>query len=328
MASLAPNTRGALFALAAFGLFSTHDVIVKVLGADYAPFQIVFFSVLFSFPLVTMMQMRDARMDNLRPRHPWWSALRTLAAVATAISAFYTFSVLPLAEAYALIFASPLLITVLAIPILGETVRWRRGLAVMVGLSGVLIVLRPGTTDFTLGHAAGLVCAFAGALASVIVRKIGRDERTVVLLLYPMVTNFVLMACVLPFIYVPMPLMDMAGTGAMALMALLASMLLFAAYRIGDAAVVAPMHYSQIIWATGYGLLFFSESPDVWTIVGTAVIVGSGVYIVLRENKGDASDNQPVLGSKSRPETQTLPRVSALIEARRKALARSSRGEE
>ena len=256
MASLAPNTRGALFALAAFGLFSTHDVIVKVLGADYAPFQIVFFSVLFSFPLVTMMQMRDARMDNLRPRHPWWSALRTLAAVATAISAFYTFSVLPLAEAYALIFASPLLITVLAIPILGETVRWRRGLAVMVGLSGVLIVLRPGTTDFTLGHAAGLVCAFAGALASVIVRKIGRDERTVVLLLYPMVTNFVLMACVLPFIYVPMPLMDMAGTGAMALMALLASMLLIAAYRNGGR---ADAIFSDYLGHGLWSLVFFRK---------------------------------------------------------------------
>ncbi|MEM8978382.1 MAG: DMT family transporter [Pseudomonadota bacterium] len=313
---MTPNTRAALLALSAFGIFATHDVIVKVLGSTYAPFQIVFFSVLFSFPLVTMIQMRDASLSNLRPRHPWWTALRTAAAVITAISAFYTFSVLPLTEAYALIFAAPLLITVLAIPILGEAVRWRRGLAVIVGLGGVLVVLRPGVTDLSVGHVSGLICAFSGALASVIVRKIGREERTVVLLLYPMITNFVLMGALMPVVYVPMPLQDMAGMGAMALLAIIASTLLIMAYRKGDAAIVAPMQYSQILWAAGYGLIFFAETPDLWTLVGTTIIVASGLYIVLREGQSPSS-KQPVLKSKSRPDTSTTPRVSALYDALR-----------
>jgi len=90
----------------------------------------------------------------LIPRHPWWLALRTAAAVATGISAFYAFSVLPLAQVYAIIFASPLMITILA--------------AVLVGLAGVMVVLQPGTTELTLGHAAALTVAVSGAIAAIV----------------------------------------------------------------------------------------------------------------------------------------------------------------
>ena len=95
---MSPNAKGALLALLAFGIFSTHDVVVKILGGVYSPFQIVFFSVLLSFPLATVMMMRDANPGTLVPRHPWWLALRTGAAVVTGVSVFYAFSVLPLAQ--------------------------------------------------------------------------------------------------------------------------------------------------------------------------------------------------------------------------------------
>ena len=114
---MSANARGALFALAAFAIFATHDVFVKTLGAVYSPVQIVFFSVLLSFPFATIMLMRDAKPGTLLPKHPWWMALRTGAAVLTGVSAFYAFSVLPLAQTYAILFAAPLLITILAIPV-------------------------------------------------------------------------------------------------------------------------------------------------------------------------------------------------------------------
>ena len=129
------NARGAAFALVAFGIYSTHDVVVKFLGGVYSPFQIVFFSNLFGFPIVTIMLMRDATDGNLRPRHPWWTLLRTAAAVLSTALVFYAFWVLPLAQTYAIVFAAPLLITILAIPILGETVGWHRWMAVLAGLS-------------------------------------------------------------------------------------------------------------------------------------------------------------------------------------------------
>lgn len=309
------NLKGVLFALIAFGLFSTHDVVIKVLGGGYSPIQIVFFSVLFSFPLATLYLMRDTTSGTLLPKHPYWMAARTVAAVITGFSAFYAFSVLPLAQVYAIIFASPLLITVMAIPVLGEVVRLRRGIAVLVGLIGVLIVLRPGQTELELGHIAALAAAVCGAFASIIVRKIGREERTVVIMLYPMMANFLIMAMLLPLVYQPMPIDDLAKVGVVALFAWVAGRFLIAAYNSGEAVIVAPMQYSQMIWAAVYGFFFFDEVPDGGTLLGTAVIILSGLYIVLRERNSNESES-PVLRTRSRPETGTTPRISPMLPSR------------
>ena len=305
------NLRGALFALVAFAIFASHDVLVKILGGHYTAFQIIFFSVLFSFPLVSLMLMRDPTTDNLLPRHPWWTALRTVATVVTGSSAFYAFSVLPLAQVYAILFAAPLLITLLAIPILGESVGPYRAGAVLVGLVGVLVVLRPGATELTLGHLAALTAAVCGATGSVIVRKIGREERDAVLLLYPMVANFVLMAFTMPFVYRPMPALHLGMVAVIAVLASVAGLLVIAAYRNGDAAIVAPMQYSQIIWASIFGVVLFDERPTGYTVLGAFVIIASGLFIVLRENRG-ASTNEPVLTSRVRPDTGTTPRFRGM----------------
>ena len=309
------NLKGVLFALIAFGLFSTHDVVIKVLGGAYSPIQIVFFSVVFSFPLATLYLMRDTTSGTLLPKHPYWMAARTVAAVITGFSAFYAFSVLPLAQVYAIIFASPLLITVMAIPVLGEVVRLRRGIAVIIGLIGVLIVLRPGQTELGLGHLAALAAAVCGAFASIVVRKIGREERTVVIMLYPMMANFLIMAALLPLVYQPMPIDDLARVGVVAVFAWIAGRFLIAAYNSGEAVVVAPMQYSQMIWATAYGFFFFDEVPDGGTILGTSVIILSGLYIVLRESNS-AESSSPVLRTRSRPETGTTPRISPMLPSR------------
>jgi S-adenosylmethionine uptake transporter len=307
------NLRGALYALLAFAIFATHDVVVKFLGASYSPIQIIFFSVLFGFPLVTIMLIRDPVDGNLRARHPWWSLLRTVSAVITGVTAFYAFSVLPLAQTYAILFATPILITLLAIPILGEKVGLRRGLAIVVGMAGVLIVLRPGGAELSLGHAAALVAAICSSLASVIVRRIGKEERSVVLLLYPMLGNFVVLGFALPFVYEPMPIMHLGMTGIIALFGFIAMIFVIAAYRSAEAVIVAPMQYSQMIWATIFGFFLFDEIPDAMTLVGAGVIIASGIYIVMRESRVNVSKNSPVLQSRSRPETGIMPRISVML---------------
>ncbi len=307
--------RGALFSLAAFGFYATHDVVVKLLGETYSSFQIIFFSGLMGFPLVTLMLMGDRRDGTLIPRHPWWTALRTVAAMVTGIMGFFAFSQLPLAQCYAIFFAMPLLITLMAIPILGEKVGLRRGMAVIVGLVGVIIVLRPGGgEEFGIGHLAALGAAITGALTSVIVRKIGSDERSVVLMLYPMVLSFFVMGLMMPFVYVPMPIDHLALTALMAFLGMLGALGIIAAYRIAPAVIVAPMQYSQIIWAALYGWLFFDESVDFYTWVGTAVIVASGVYIVLREQAPSVSQNRPVTESRTRFDYGTMPRISSWLK--------------
>lgn len=308
------NLRGALFALAAYAIYSAHDVVVKFLGADYSPFQIVFFSTLFGFPVVTVMLMRDRADGNLRPRHPWWLLLRTIATVITTPAAFYAFSVLPLAQTYAILFAAPLLITVLAIPILGEPVGWRRGCAVAIGLAGVLVVLRPGGATLGAGHAAALAAAISSAFVSVVTRKIGSAERSVVLLIYPMAAMLLAMGCALPFVYRPMPGLHLAGTASMAVAGFVAGLFVIFAYRNGAAVVVAPMQYSQLLWAVLYGAVFFGERPDLVTAIGATIIIASGIYVVLREEQSPDS-RRPVQRSQAR---YLVPRLGALLRPRRR----------
>lgn len=314
---MSSNVKGAVLALIAFGLFATHDVFIKTLGATYSPIQIVFFSVLLSFPLATLMLMRDGKPGTLLPVHPWWMAVRTTGAVVTGVSAFYAFSNLPLTQTYAILFATPLLITVLSIPILGETVRLPRWMAVIVGLVGVMVVLRPGTTGLSLGHVAAIFAAFGGAFASIVVRKIGADERTVVMLLYPMVANFVVMGAALAFVYKPMPIEHLGLLAVISLMAWTAGRVIIAAYQTGEAAIVAPMQYSQILWATGYGLIFFGETTDPYTAIGAAIIIASGIFIVFRESRGGGSKMTPVLRTRSRIGTPSTLRLSGLMTSGR-----------
>lgn len=309
------NLKGALLGLVSMGIFATHDVVVKTLGGHFTAVQIVFFAALLSFPLVSVILLNDRREGHLRPVHPWWVLLRTSCTVITGVTAFYAFSVLPLAQTYAILFAAPLLITILAIPILGETVRLRRWAAVIVGLVGVMIVLRPGQANLGLGHLAALTAAICGSLAGVIVRKIGAEERSVVLLIYPMMANFLVMGAVLPFVYVPMEITDFGLMGVIALFGLTASFLSIMAYRAGEAVIVAPMQYSQILWATGYGWFLFGERVDRATLIGAGVIIASGLYIVFREGRLDVSENTPVLRTRGRSETVTTPRSSLLQRA-------------
>lgn len=296
----ASGIAGPLMALLAFALYASHDAVVKHLGATYSAFQILFFSALLSFPLVVVMLLRDPTPGTLRPVHPWWSLLRTLAMVTSWAGAFYAFGVLPLAQTYAILFAMPLLITLLSIPILGERVGIHRGIAVLVGLAGVLIVLRPGAEALSAGHVGALLGAGGSALASVIVRRIGREERSAVLLLYPMVASCAMMGLLLPAVYVPVQLLDLAGMGVVGALSFVAALLIIAAYRRAEATVVAPMQYSQILWAAFFGYMFFNESPDLWTVVGAAVIIASGLYILFRESRRNVSANRPALAGAAR----------------------------
>ena len=110
--ALGSTLRGMVTGLVAFGVYATHDAAIKQLGEKYSPVQIVFFVVLLSFPVVTLMLISDKTAANLRPRSPFLALVRTVAVVVGGFSAFYAFSVLPLAETYAILFAAPILITI------------------------------------------------------------------------------------------------------------------------------------------------------------------------------------------------------------------------
>lgn len=308
------NSRGALLALAAFGLFASHDALIKTLGGTYTSFQIIFYAVLFSFPLTTLMLVQDRTSDTLIPHRPGWTFLRTGAVVVASICAFYAFAVLPLAQVYAILFATPLLITALSVPILGEQVRLRRWIAVAVGLGGVLVVLQPGSTELSPGHLAALVAAIGSALASTIVRKIGQEERPVVLLIYPMLGQFILMSAAMPFVYVPMQPGDLVLVALVAVLGHIAMRMMIHAYRAAEASIVAPMQYSQILWATVFGVLLFDEWPGWNVAIGASIVILSGLYILFRESRSTSS-NRPVTSTRSRVVSGTHPRIGPAVDA-------------
>ncbi|UWQ07960.1 DMT family transporter [Aliiroseovarius crassostreae] len=283
------------YAFAGFAVFATHDAVIKALGMSYSVFQIIFFAMLFAFVPMAMVMLADRQVDNFRPNHPWLILLRALSSVIAMGSAFYAFTVLPLAEVYALLFATPLLITALSALLLGEPVRLQRWAAVLVGLVGVIVVLRPGVTEISTGHIAALTAACMSALGSIIMRRIGGQERTAVMILYPMLSSILFMGAALPFVYVPMGLSDLGLSASVGLMSVVAQFCLIAAYRAAPAAVVAPTQYSQILWATVFGAVFFAEFPDIWVGVGASIVIGSGVFIVWRESRPKVSARNPIL---------------------------------
>ena len=310
MSTRQDNIRGAGLALASFGIYATGDAIVKWMGASYSPFQNIFFSCLFSFPLVALMLAGDERQGNLIPKRPGLMALRSVLGVVNILAGFTAFAYLPMSEAYPIFFAAPILVTLFAIPMLGEKIGWQRGAAVVLGMIGVVVVLRPGEAHLGFGHLAAITAAVIFAFNSVLMRKTGGSERTVVLMIYPMFANLIVTGLALPFFYKPMPIGDLGLLAAIALTGFLGGVLSVAAYRRAQAAVAASMQYSQIIWATVYGAWLFSDSFDSGTILGTSIIIASGIWIVLREGTPNVQSARVVSETKGRFELGILPRLS------------------
>lgn len=290
--------RGGAFALGGFAVFALHDAIVKSL-AGFSPFQIVFFAVLFSYVPFSFSLAADKRERHLRPVNPGWVALRSVCMAAVLVCAFTAFTLLELTQVYTLIFSTPLVITVLSIPVLGEKVRMFRWFAIGLGLVGVLVALQPGSADIGLGHLAALGAVLCSATSAVATRKIARSERTATLILYPLLTNVVVTGTALYFVYEPMPFDVLARMAAIGALGMGGQFLIIRAYRSAPAAYVAPFQYSQLLWAMLYGYLWFGETPSRSVVVGAAIIVLAGLLIVWRESSAGVSRNRPFLRTRN-----------------------------
>lgn len=279
------NLQGALIGLAAMALFACSDIVIKFLGSGYSPFQIIFFAGLMTFPLIAGLTIADTAPENLRPRQPKLMALRCVIVLINGILGTYAFATLPLAQCYAIVFTMPIFIALLSVPVLGERIDLFRGMAVLAGLVGVIVALDPGRGNLQWGHAAALGSAIFGAGNYVIIRKTGTGERAVALILYPLILQVIVAAIALPLVYQPMPFRDLGLTALMATTSFIGYLLIIAAYRRAPGIVVAPMQYSQIIWAAIFGALLFDERMTSRAVLGTAIIILAGIVIVGRRDK-------------------------------------------
>jgi S-adenosylmethionine uptake transporter len=234
--------------------------------------------------VLLVLRPRDERWrDAWRPRHPKLVILRGLAGAASGILAVFAFTTLPFAEAYALIFLSPSIATILSIFWLGEHVRWRRWFAVVLGFVGVLVIVRPGFEELGFGHLCALGVSFFSASTVIILRKLGPTERRVSLLgavvTAALLSNGILMldGFVWPTLD-DLPFILLAG-----ICAGIAQLCLVVATRHAPANRVAPAQYSQMVWAILIGGLLFQEFPDAWAMAGIVLIAISGIITFLRE---------------------------------------------
>lgn len=281
---MSPSLKGALLGLVGFGLFSMADATIKFLGGSYHPVQIVAFMNLFTLPLIGLLWLQSP--TPLKPVHPWLMAIRTLAVVANGLLVAYAFTVLPLAQAYAIFFTLPLVLTLMAWPLLGDRVDATGGMAVVLGLVGVIVALNPGRVEFGMGHLAAVLGMLLAAVHYLIMRKTSGAEAAVPMLLYPVLGQTAAAFLLLPGRYVPMPLHDLASLAALALGAFGGTLMMLAAYRTAPPVVVAPTQYSQIAWAALFGALFFAEPMTAGMALGMVIIAAAGMLVVARQDRG------------------------------------------
>jgi S-adenosylmethionine uptake transporter len=277
------NLRGALLGLGGFGLFSLADATIKFLGGSYHPVQIVAFAGLFTLPLIGLLWLKSP--VSLRPVHPWLMAVRSVALIFNGLLVTYAFTVLPLAQAYAIFFTTPLVLTLLAWPLLGDRVDFKGGLAIILGLVGVMIALNPGRVEFGIGHLAAVGGMLMAAVHYLIVRKVGGVERAVPMLLYPVLAQTISAFLLLPGRYLPMPTADLATVAGLTLSGFCGTLLMFAAYRAAPPVVVAPTQYAQIAFAALFGAVFFNEPMTASVAIGMVIIAAAGILIVVRQDR-------------------------------------------
>lgn len=283
------SLQGALLSLAAFGVYAVSDMTIKFMGQGMMAVQIIFTAALCSLPFILAQAALSPGGLALRPALPGWTAVRMALIVVNSVLVSYSFTKLPVGQAYAVFFCMPLLVTLLAVPLLGERLDAPRLLAILAGFSGVLIALRPGGGAIEFAHLTAIAGASLGALNSVLLRKIGSRERPAVVLLYPAGAQVLILGCLMPWVWQPMDAFQWLLAGMIGLMSTLGGVMIIAAYSRASAIVVAPMQYSQIIWGALAGALIFAEAMDGPMIAGIGVIIGAGLYLLWKAGQTAAA---------------------------------------
>jgi drug/metabolite transporter (DMT)-like permease len=192
----------------------------------------------------------------------------------------------PLATASAIGFTSPLIVTALSVPLLHESVGWRRWGAVLVGFAGAVLVIRPGRGSADPAVLLLLLSSLAYALYQTATRWVSRHDNAATGIIFAALVGSLAMSLAMPFIFVmPRTLWDALLFCCLGLLGGLGHYLVIRAFQLGHAAVIAPLGYVELIGSTVLGYFIFGQFPDLWTWVGAGVIISSGAYIALRERR-------------------------------------------
>lgn len=278
-------TTGMLCALGGAACFVGMDSCVKLLAGRLPVLQTTFLIALIA-PLPSLVwALRHGGLARLSTRRPALQIVRGLLMLLGTLGFFLAVSHMPLADAYALMFTMPLMITGLSVPLLGERVDLARWAAIVVGLAGVLIMLRPGGGILGASAFAALGGALCYALVNLIVRRAGTGETAEAFVVWGNLTMATGAALVQPWLWTTPALGDLPILALGGLLGGMAFLLVALAFQKAPAAVVAPFQYTQMIWGVVVGLVLFGDRPDPMVLLGGTVVIAAGLFVLHRETR-------------------------------------------
>ena len=275
--------RGIALILASTVFLGASDVTAKYLSGTLPSIEIAWIRFLVFAAIMAPAMVPGSPLFALHTPRPGLQLLRGAALLGSSLFFISGLRFLPIAEASATGFVSPLFVTALSIIFLGESVGLRRWLATALGLVGVLIILRPGTSAFHPAAFFPLVSALAWAGTLIMTRMMSGRERAVTIMSWSSITGVCILSTLVPFVWTTPSLNDVLFGIFIGIASTAGQWIVVLAFRYADASVLAPFSYTQLLWVSILGFLIFGEIPDVWTVTGAVFIVASGLYTAHRE---------------------------------------------
>lgn len=275
--------RGIALVLLSTIFLGCSDVTAKYLSTSLPSIEITWIRFLTFTLLFTPVMLPASPFYAMRTKRPGLHVMRGAALLGSSLFFITGLGFLPIAEASATGFVAPLFVTALSIVFLGEKVGMRRWIATALGLIGVLIILRPGTSAFHPAAVFPLISAACWAGTLILTRMMSGREAVVTTMAYSSLTGLAILTALVPFVWVTPSWTAIALGIFIGVASTAGQWIVVLAYRYGDASVLAPFSYTQLLWVSILGYFIFGEVPDVFTITGAAFIVASGLYIAHRE---------------------------------------------
>jgi drug/metabolite transporter (DMT)-like permease len=262
---------------------SAGDVTAKYLSSAMPAVQIAWMRYLGFLLVLLPVVVARGPSRVVRSSRPGLQLLRALGLLGSTLFFFSALAYLAVPELTAIFFIAPLLVTALSAPILGESVGIARWAAALVGFLGVVIVIRPGSAAFQVAAVLPIMGALCWASALMFTRRLGGIDPPLTTLTCSALVGFVLLSALVWIAWVPLSWPQLMMGALIGIASTTGHYLVILAYRHGDASVLSPYAYSQLIWATAFSWSVFGSIPELWTYAGAAVIIASGLFTAYRE---------------------------------------------
>ncbi|HEX2115730.1 MAG TPA: DMT family transporter [Alphaproteobacteria bacterium] len=278
------TTRAIAVMLLAMFLFACMDAVNKNLSQTYAVTQILWVRFVFFLGFALLVARQRMRLSvAIRSRAFWLQSARSVLLIGEIGTFILALHYLPLADVHALAAITPLLVTALSVPILGERVEWRRWAAIAAGFVGVLIIVRPGFIELDWRIFIALAGALFFAVYQIMLRVVARHDPPETTLLYSALIGTIVLSGIGPFTWTPPDAEAWVLLLIGAVLGAGAHYSLIKALELGEASRLQPYGYTLMIWAALIGYVAFGQFPDAFTVAGAVIIAASGIYAFARE---------------------------------------------